>query len=215
MMLTFLDPVEKVIRRRRSIRRYKTDMPQQGWIEAAVSCAALAPSPSNTQPVRFVRISSEEKRQKLQRAMLDRRRQLLEDLEAIGGQKKTRNLINAYFRYSEFMFTAPVLIGAGTVTGIESFSSKLYEARVLTENNRGETDLDISLGLSLLSMVLKCESIGLGTCILTAPLAFLTDVEKTLGLEGMRIKCFVTVGFPDETPSPVEKKSFSEIYSEI
>lgn len=214
-MLSFIDPVEKVIRKRRSIRKYRTDMPQPGWIEAAISCAALAPSPSNSQPVRFVRISSDGMRQKLHEAMLDRRRELIEALEAVGGQKKTRNLINAYFRYSEFMFAAPVIIGVGTVLGLESFSGKLHEAGILPESIRGETDLDISVGLAIKGMILKCESLGLGTCILTAPLAFLTNVEKTLGLEDIRIKCFVTLGFPDETPQLVEKKCVSEIYREI
>lgn len=215
-MLAFIDPVEKMIRKRRSIRKYKPDVPPSGWIEAIISCAAFAPSPSNSQPVRLFRISSEEVREKLHAEMTDRRRELLEILDSRGGEKKTRNLINAYFRYSEFMFDAPVILAAGTITGHESFSGKLREAGILPpEPARGETDLDISLGLALQSLMLKSEAIGLGTCILTGPLAFLPEVEKTMGIEGVRIKCFVTVGFPDETPAPVDRKGLSEIYREI
>ncbi len=215
-MLAFIDPVEKIIRKRRSIRKYKPDAPPPGWIESIIACAALAPSPSNSQPVRFFRISSDEVREKLRDAMIERRQELLDILDAKGGAKRTKNLINAYFRYSEFMFDAPVILAAGTITTIETFSGKLREAGVLPpETARGEADLDISVGLSLKALLLKSEALGLGTCILTGPLAFLPEVEKIIGLEGIRIKCFVTVGFPDETPAPVEKKGLSEIYREI
>ncbi len=215
-MLAFIDPIEKIIRKRRSIRKYKSEVPSPGWIESIISCAALAPSPSNSQPVRFFRISSEQVKEKLHGAMIERRRELLEILDEKGGAKKTKNLINAYFRYSEFMFDAPVILAAGTVTGHESFSGKLREAGILPpETVRSETDLDISIGLALQSLMLKSEAIGLGTCILTGPLAFLPEVEKILGLEGVRVKCFITVGFPDESPAPVERKNLSEIYSEI
>jgi len=208
--------VEKIIRKRRSIRKYKPDAPPSGWIEAVISCAALAPSPSNTQPVRFFRIASAQMLEKLHQAMTERRREFLQILDAKGGAKKTKNLINAYFRYSEFMFDAPVILAAGTITTGESFSGKLREAGILlAESARGEADLDISVGLALKALLLKGEALGLGTCILTGPLAFLPDVETTLGVENVRIKCFVTLGFPDETPAPVEKKGFAEIYTEI
>ncbi|MEN6437799.1 MAG: nitroreductase family protein [Syntrophobacter sp.] len=213
-MIAFIDPVEKLIRKRRSIRKYKPDMPPSGWIDAAVSCAAMAPSPSNSQPVRFVRIRSEKMLERLQLGMEARRRELLEILEAKKGTKRTRNLINAYYRYSEFLFNAPVIIAAGTLQ-TETFTGKLMEAGVLAEDARGETDRDITVGLALKGLLLKSEALGLGTCILTAPLAFLPEVEKTLGLNDIRIKCFVTMGFPDETPAPIDKKGPSEIYTEI
>ncbi len=214
-MLSFIDPIEKIIRKRRSIRKYKADLPPQGWIEAIVSCAAMAPSPSNSQPVHFVRIGSDRIRQKLFDVMYKRRDELLDILDAKNGTKRTRNLINAYFRYAEFMFFAPVILAAGTVTTNESFSTKLAAADLIPEDPRGETDLDISVGLAVKGLLLKSEALGLGTCVLTAPLAFLPEVEKILGLEKIRIKCFITVGFPDEEPSKVERKGFSEIYTEI
>jgi len=213
-MIAFIDPVEKIIRKRRSIRKYKLDEPPPGWIDAVVSCAALAPSPSNSQPVRFVRIRSEKMLERLKLAMEARHRELVETLEAKAGTKRTRNLINAYYRYSEFLFNAPVILVAGTVQ-TDTFTSKLIEAGVLAENARGDTDQDITVGLALKGLLLKSEALGLGTCILTAPLSFLPNVEKMLGLEDMRVKCFVTMGFPDETPAPIDKKGPAEIYREI
>jgi nitroreductase len=209
------DPVETVIRKRRSIRKYKADMPPAEWIEAIVECASMAPSPSNIRPVRFVRLSSSGILEDLHQTMIQRRDELLRNLEAKGGPKKIRNLINVYFRYSEFMFHAPVIIGVGTILGAKSFSGKLAEAGVLPEDSRGETDLDISVGLALKGLLLKSEALGLGTCILTAPLVFLEGIEQRMGLEDLRIKCFVTVGFPDETPPLPERKRISEIFRNI
>jgi nitroreductase len=214
-----MQPVEhsldEVIQRRRSIRKYTAEVPPASWIEAMVACAARAPSPSNSEPVRFIRITSPGIRHDLHRDMRERHEALLRILDGRAGSKKTRNLLNACFRYSEFMFDAPVLIAVGTVTNFAGFTRKLAEASILPEDGKAERDLDIALGLSLKGFVLKGTALGLGTCILTAPLVFLSDLEKTIGLEDVRIKCFVTVGFAAETPSFVERRSVSEIYLEV
>lgn len=215
MTVAFIDPLDKIMRRRRSIRKYKADMPQPGWIETIIECAAMAPSPSNTQPVRYVRIQSPEKRGTLHRTMIERHRELLDKVRESGAPKKARNLINVYYRYSDFMFDAPVLLAVGTVIETRSFSGKLVEANIMENDARGETDLDISVGLALKGLLLKCEALGLGSCILTAPLVFVPDADRILGLEDIRVKCFVTVGFPDETPPRVERKGLAEVYREI
>jgi nitroreductase len=209
------DLLDEITSARRSVRKYKAEVPPAFCIEAMIACAAKAPSPSNSQPVRFVRISSPEIRASLHEEMIRRQRDLLDRVEAEHSPKRTRNLVNACFRYSEFMFYAPVLIAAGTIPGSGGFSRRLAEAKLLPEDSRDRTDLDISLGMALKGFLLKGLALGLGTCVLTAPLLFLADVEKTLGLEDVCIKCFVTVGFPGETPSFVERKSVDDIYREV
>ncbi len=210
-----VDFLDEIIQRRRSIRKYTREVPPPSWIEAMIACAARAPSPSNSQPVRFIRIVSSEIRQDLHQAMTERRRELLAELDAIGRSKKTKNLINTAFRYSEFMFHAPVLVAAGTAANVAGFTTKLAEANLASDDGKAERDLDIALGLALKGFVLKGTALGLGTCILTAPLVFLSGLEERIGVRGIRMKCFVTVGFPDEEPSFVERKSVSEIYREV
>ena len=56
---------------------------------------------------------------------------------------------------------------------------------------------------------------ALGSCILTAPLVFMSDVEETIGTEDLNIRCLITVGFPDETPGSIRRKGVGEIYSEV
>lgn len=214
-MLLSPDPFDRIISARRSIRKFKAAPVPPDWIESMISCGALAPSPSNSQPVRFYRISSGAVLRDLHACLIESRDKLLERLDARGGAKKTRNLVNAYFRYSEFMFSAPVIICLGVVEGARSFSARLVEAGILDSDLRGDADLDISVGLALSGLLLKSTAMGLGACTLTAPLVFLPDLEKRLGLTGVRIKCLVAIGFPDEVPPRIEKLALSEVYREI
>jgi len=205
--------LDDLIDRRRSIRKYKSHKPPEEWIEMMIHCATRAPSPSNTQPVRFLKISSEKVKQELQENMISGCESFLRALEERGGPKRLKNWINSYYRFSEFMFRAPLLFAAGTVRSTTGFSRKLFEAGLLQKYDR--KDLDVTLGLALKGFILKGEALGLGSCILTAPLVFITKVEEILGVEDLDIRCLITVGFPDEIPGAIERKSVKEIYREV
>jgi nitroreductase len=175
----------------------------------------MAPSPSNSQPVRFIRISSSEKREKLYQALNSGKQEFLRAIQPKEEAKKLKNRINTYYRYSEFMFNAPLLFTVGTIASYAGFSTKLLEEGILTHNKREETNLDITVGLALKGFILRGEELGLGTCILTGPFVFIPNVEEILGVNDVRIKCFITAGFPDEKPNMPPRKSISEILSEI
>lgn len=209
---TFL---EDLISKRRSIRKYSPDNPPEEWINLMLQCALMAPSPSNSQPVRFFRISSAEKRENLYQALALGRQKLLRSIEPRMEKKRLKNRINTYYRFSEFMFNAPLLFAVGTIASYAGFSKKLLEEGVVTHNRREETNLDITVGLALKGFILKGEELGLGACILTGPLVFIPNVEEILGINDVRIKCFITAGFPGEKPDMPPKKSIAEIVSEI
>lgn len=200
---------------RRSVRRYTKAAPPDSWLEGMILAAAWAPSPRNTQPVRFIRIESPEIRDRLQEAMLRGRERLL-DKAATGDQpKRLRNWINAYWRFSEFIFQAPVLFAVGTVSPEGSFSRHLRQAGISGGVKGDVTDQDISVGLALQGFMLKGRELGLGTCILTAPLAFIEDADIIIGTKDMGIKCFVTAGFPAESPAAPERIPVADIYRRI
>ena len=102
--------VDQLVFQRRSIRRYKSDALPDDWIQAMLACAHQAPSPSNSQPVRYVSIQTQSCRDNLQQAMMAGHDRLLAAHRAAGAPARLRNWINAYRRYAEFMFTAPVLL---------------------------------------------------------------------------------------------------------
>ena len=205
--------LDKIITSRRSIRKYKSEKPSWHLIEDMLKSATSAPSPSNKQPVRFIDIKSKAIRSELYQEMLKGKDTFLERLEKSGGNKKIKNRINAYFRFSEFMFNAPYLFAVG-VESFESLSDILLKANILTSDKKQNTDLDISTGLSLKAFLLKGAETGIGTCVLTAPLVYIENASKIINKE-IRINCFVTAGFPDEKPKPILKKTVSDIYMEI
>jgi nitroreductase len=207
--------LEDLINKRRSIRKYKPDNPPEEWINSMLRCALMAPSPSNSQPVRFIRIRSAGKREQLYQTLDSGKQEFLRAIQSEGEAKKLKNWINTYYRYSEFMFKAPILFAVGTITSYKSFSKRMFEEGIIRHDRREATSLDITVGLTLKGFILKGEELGLGTCILTGPMVFIPNIEEILGINDVRIKCFITAGFPDEKPDMPPRKSISEILSEI
>ena len=200
----------QIIANRRSIRRYKPDIPPEEWIEDLVDCARQAPSPSNRQPVSILKIEDEERRKKLHEAMLRGRDELLDACEK-QGNKKLRNRINVYFRYADFMFSAPWLFLLGTVSTEPGFSQYLQQAGLIEDSPQRQTPDDIAVGLFLGNILNRAAELGLGTCVLTAPMNFIADIGEILGLEDMEPKCFLTAGFPDEEPKIPTRKQIDDI----
>lgn len=205
--------LDEIIERRRSIRKYRPEMPPLESIEAMLNAAAKAPSPSNSQPVRFIRLVSDPVRDRLRDAMAKGRDHFLNTIESSGQNKRIKNRVNAYYRFSAFMFSAPLLFAVGTEP-TESLSDKLVEAGLLEENLKRNTDSDITTGLALKAFMLKGVELGVSTCILTAPLVYIENADSIIGT-GLRINCFITAGFADESPEGPIKKHWTEIYREI
>lgn len=207
-------PLDTLIQSRRSIRKYKKEIPDPALIEKMVCAASFAPSPSNTQPVRFFNITSPETRTRLGQAMEEGRADLIARIhtQALSNRESRRkkNIVHYYFRYAEFMCRAPVILAVGAQPHTESFSRRLNE-----ESTKDLKDSAITLGLALKGFLLKAQELGLGTCVLTAPLNFIPQVNDLLGIEDVTIMCFTTVGFPAEAPKGVARKNIREIYKEI
>jgi nitroreductase len=192
--------VEQLIFQRRSIRRYKPDAVPEAWIQAMLACAHQAPSPSNSQPVRFVQVRSQGCRDALRRALDAGYDRLLADHRAAGAPARLRNWINAYHRHCVFLDSAPELVAVGIDTAAKGFARQLQQAGLMAPDQPADSGMDIAVGLALKGLLLMAQALGVGSCILTAPLLFIRDVEKILGLERLTVKCFVTLGFADEAP---------------
>lgn len=200
---------------RRSIRKYKQEPPPEEWIKKMILAAMKAPSPTNSQPVRFIRILSSELKERLHQAMLQGKERLLQNIADSASSKRLKNWINAYYRFSDFMFEAPVLFAVGTTSTFVNLSERLFRAGMREQEHKKHRDVDIAVGLALKGYLLKGEELGLGSCILTAPLIYIEDAEKIIPLKGIEIKCFVTTGYPDEKPGYIKRKDFTEIYREL
>jgi nitroreductase len=206
--------LDQLIKQRRSIRNFKATEPPQEWIEDLITCASQAPSPSNKQPVRFARIVSEKKKQLMRDNLRLSRDHLIMKINMLGLKKQLKNKVNAYFRFSDFMFDAPWLFAVG----VENPSQENFNISLINAGLAGNFQLnsdDISVGLAIQLFILKATEMGLGTCILTGPLIFVPDLGKMPDFSHMNLKCFIAAGFPDESPNMPIRKSVSTIYREI
>lgn len=129
--------------------------------------------------------------------------------------KKLRNVINYYWRHSIFMLDAPVLFAVGSISPDNSFSQRLKQADILANNFRENSTVDITIGFCLAAFILKAQELGLGSCILTAPLLFIQNMDFLTKEKDLSIKCFVTAGFADENPEPLKKLSIEDIYDSV
>jgi len=206
--------IDELIYNRRSIRSFQPTLPPETWLRDLILCAAQAPSPSNSQPVRFIRIASEDKKELIGNAIKNAHEHLLLNIQMQELSKKLKNKVNAYYRFATFMCQAPWLFAVGTDTEARmDFNQSLIDAG-LPGNSSMHTD-DISVGLSIQSFLLKATDLGLGCCILTAPLIFVPSLGKMKDFDTIHLKCFIAAGFPDETPVSPPKKNFEEIYREV
>jgi nitroreductase len=192
--------LEELVFQRRSIRKYKGDAVPEAWIHAMLACAHQAPSPSNSQPVRFVRLHTQACRDSLRHALEAGYNHLLARYREVRAPTRLRNWINAYYRHCAFMDTAPVLLAVGIDPTVKGFAWQLRQAGVTASDRSSTSGMDITVGLALNGLLLKAQALGVGSCILTAPMLFIQDVEELLGLERLVVKCFVTLGIADEAP---------------
>lgn len=202
-----MSELDRLLSLRRSVREYKPEIPEMEILHQLIQAASQAPSPSNSRPVRFIRINSEKKKNALRASMEHGFRELLKKREQKELSKRLNNWINAYWRFSDFMFNAPVLMAVGRAICTEGFKGKLQDAGLLDPVLNHTEEMEISVGLAIQNYILKATEVGLGTCILTAPLVFNPRPENTLGVEKIDISCFLTTGYPLNEP---DTKSFEE-----
>ena len=206
---------ETVLKNRRSVRKFSAEMPDDDLIRGVISAAAMIPAPSNENPVRIVRICSYGMRSTLKNAVESGRAALLNKVEKTKKARKLKNLINVYHRFSDFMFDAPVLLSIFTRNQDAGFAHRLREEGGVESAFAAGPEKDLTAGCAVMAMLLAAETLGLGACVLTAPLVFAPDMGAVMGVNGMSLRCFMALGFKDENPQPVKKPDMADIYIEV
>jgi len=185
----------EVIRKRRSIRKFKPDPVSDELIREILEAARLAPSGTNLQPWRFVLIKSEEKRRKL-----------------LG------HTVN-------FVTTAPVVVAccvdlntykqhkpkrikeltrAGAFSGVDlefNDGDKYWKQRGALDANEIREYISINCAVAIQQLVLRATDLGLCTCWVM--MFDQSSVKEILGLgNDMDVLALIPVGYADQDPLP-------------
>jgi coenzyme F420-0:L-glutamate ligase / coenzyme F420-1:gamma-L-glutamate ligase len=200
-MITY-DQLLEVIRTRRSIRRFEERAVSRGDLDRLLEAARWAPSNHNRQPWRFV--------------VLEDRGQIRDLAERIrhGMEHKLKSLpeVAAGFageltHYGTIFSAAPVLIAALHKQPI-AVGSSLWDGVRNPSLVSGEP---ISVAMAMQNLLLAAHALGLGACVLTAPLLAENAAEALGQPVGYELTAFIALGYPAEAPEPPRRKNLENI----
>jgi F420 biosynthesis protein FbiB-like protein len=192
-----------LIQDRRSIRRFTNRPVSRDAIERLLEAARWAPSNHNRQPWRFLIL---EDRAAIQ-ALAERVRQ--------GVRERLRALpftASAYadelVQHGTVFSQAPVLIVALHKQPV-SVAASVLDGLPNPALVSGEP---LSVAMAVQNLLLAAHALGLGACVLTAPLLAQDNLTGALPLPaGFGLTCFIALGYPDESPAAPRRKSLELI----
>lgn len=193
--------LDKTIRQRRSVRRFKATPVPKDLVRRIIESGTWAPSAGNRQQWEFTVVISEKVRRQMAEAVRDRWTSILASAAvSVVGE------IKEYSGNFDWFSTAPVVI-AVSARGPDAFLSHL-----LGDNAVDVAGTKTSAAMAAQNLMLAAHSLGLGTCCLTGPLAAQEELKRAVGLgKRQTIVCLVALGYPAEDPAEKPRKPLDEV----
>lgn len=187
---------------RRSIRKFtQRDIPAE-LIDEIIDAGRLAPSAKNRQPWKFIVFNGEKKRELV--CHMERGIAREENCDPL--LPKTRSGIPDAKNTLRVMKEAPVIIAVVNTNNKTDtpFTEIAGDERVF------EICDSLSIGAAVENMLLKAESLGLGTLWIANTFFAYTELTEYLQTDG-HIVSAVALGYADETPAQRPRKGMDEI----
>ncbi len=200
----------ELMRSRRSVRKFKPEIPERAAIEGLIEAAVSAPSASNKQPWRFLIITNKATISNLAAAVRRSVEKIAKHIEP--------SFETAFLSYGDY-FTrfegAPVVIvplyRSLTVLSnmLDRQVSQAERANIeLMENNSGL----IGTALAIQTRLLMAHASGLGASGMTGPLVALDLIREILEVPpSWQVAALIPVGFPAEEPTPTARKPIAAV----
>ncbi len=196
--------LEKLIKERRSIRRWKKDEVPDEILRQAVELATWAPNGGNYQGWRFVVVKNKETIEKMAEAVQSVADKVASWPEGMPWQED----VERYRKNASFFKGAPVCI-AVFISGYQSPMDKVLvaretsdlEAREILGFRRSAPTAIQSGAAAVTTMLLVFQQMGLGAVWMVSPVQAKKKIEDMLKCPpDMSLICLVAVGYPDESP---------------
>jgi len=202
-----MEDILTIMKTRRSIRRFKNqDVPDE-LLEKIMEAGRWAPRGDNGQAWRFIVVRDPETKSALGRIATEgsgrrftaeyftgRLEERFEGLKDEGKKAKAFQKLRSGV-VSAFLADAPVII---VVCAYLDVWDVPYDVAMATQN-----------------MQLMAHSLGLGTCVVVAPVCDIVDDHKTMELlkvpHGYKVALPLAVGYPDESPRPRPRWALEDI----
>ncbi len=208
-----IETLERLIRSRRSIRRWKQDDVPDELLKKAVELASWAPNGGNYQGWRFIVVKNKE----VIKEMADAVQAAADTIASWPEAKSWEEDVKRYQRNTSFFRNAPVCIGI-FISEYRSVMDKVLMARepidptasrIMGFRRTAPTAIQ-SASAAVATMLLAFHQMGLGAIWLASPLMAKKEIETILKVPAeMALVCLIAVGYPDESPQkdrkPVEQ----------
>lgn len=209
-----LADLEKLIKSRRSIRRWQDKKVSEELLLKAIEMATWAPNGGNQQNWRFYVVVN----RNTIKAMADAV-QASADLMASWPEAEKFGMIAGWRERAGFFRSAPAAIVVGAAQ-YQSPVDQIFAAREKVDPRasqmrqwRNVVDSRIqSVASAIAYLLLVLHQMGLGAVWMTGPTQAKDEIEKILKVPpGMDIIAFIPVGYPDEEPTSRGRKPVSEV----
>jgi nitroreductase len=197
------DQLMELIRARRSIRQFSDRAVGREDIARLLEAARWAPSNHNRQPWRFLVIEDKSQITRLAEVV---RQGLSEKLKALPETAAT--YVGEFTQHATFFANAPVLL-----VGLHKQPVRVSAPLMAGLKNPDLVSGDpLSVAMAVQNLLLAAQTLGLGTCVLTAPLLAQEALAGSLNLPaGHDLTCLVALGHPAESPVPPRRKTIEQI----
>lgn len=206
--------LEKLIKSRRSIRRWQDKKVPEELLLRAIELATWAPNGGNQQNWRFYVIVNRATIKAIADAV-----QASADLMASWPEAEKFGMAAGWRERAGFFRSAPAAIAVGA-TQYQSPVDQVFAAREKVDSRasqmrqwRNVANSRIqSVASAIAHLLLVLHQMGLGTVWMTGPLQAKGDIEKILKVPPeMDIIAFIPIGYPDEEPPSRGRKPVSEV----
>jgi len=198
-----IETLERLIKTRRSIRKWKKEEVSDDLLKKAVELATWAPNGGNYQGWHFVVVKNKEVIVKMADAV-----QSAADLIASWPEAKSwEDDVKRYQRNTSFFRNAPACIGV-FISEYRSVMDKVLLARepldpaanrIMGFRRTAPTAIQ-SASAAATTMLLAFHQMGLGAIWLASPLMAKKEIEAILKVQAdMALVCLIAVGYPDES----------------
>jgi nitroreductase len=204
--------LEKLVKERRSVRKWKKEDVPDELIKKAIELGTWAPNGGNYQGWHFIVI----KKKEIILKMADAVQSVSDRIAGWPEAKEWQGDVDRYRENASFFRNAPVVIAAFTGE-YQSVMDKVLLRReshdpaakqVLAFRRSAPTSIQ-SVAAAVATMLLAFHQMGLGAVWMAGPLNAKKEIEALLRVPAnLSLVCLVPVGYPDESPQrnrkPVE-----------
>jgi nitroreductase len=214
-----LEELERLIRTRRSIRKWKNDPVDINLIRKAVEIACWAPNGGNQQSWMYRVIQNRD----IIRLMAGAVRKKAETIASWPQSAVVGTILERYVQNSDFFRDAPVVVAA--------LAGQYASPMDLALRARGENDPECfsmlqarqfarsavqTVAAAVAYLCLIFHQMGLGTVWMSGPLIAKDEIEAILKIpDGYDLVALLPVGYPAESPPVRERKPVDQVMSII